>query len=66
MSQLVRSNLTICLGGGPTGVEFAAELHDFLHDDLSKHYPTLATLAKINLYDVAPRILGTFDEGLQE
>ncbi|KAJ1552141.1 NADH:ubiquinone oxidoreductase, partial [Nowakowskiella sp. JEL0078] len=24
----------VVVGGGPTGVEYAAELHDFLHDDL--------------------------------
>ncbi|OBZ66693.1 putative NADH dehydrogenase [Grifola frondosa] len=62
-----RKLLNFCIvGGGPTGVEFGAELHDFLHSDLSKHYPTLARLAKITLYDVAPVILGSFDTGLQE
>ena len=53
-------------GGGPTGVEFAAELHDLLHTDIRRHYPTLARMAKITLYDVAPRILGSFDESLQQ
>jgi NADH dehydrogenase FAD-containing subunit len=51
-------------GGGPTGVEFAAELHDLLHSDIRRHYPSLAAMAKINLYDVAPNILGTFDKSL--
>ena len=54
------------LGGGPTGVEFAAELHDLLHSDIKRHYPTLARMARISLYDVAPNILGSFDSGLQE
>lgn len=53
-------------GGGPTGVEFAAELHDLLHTDMATYYPNLARLAKISLYDVAPNILGTFDRGLAE
>lgn len=53
-------------GGGPTGVEFAAELHDLLHTDIAKHYPNLARFAKISLYDVAPNILGSFDSGLAE
>ena len=53
-------------GGGAAGVEFAAELHDLLRDDISKHYPTLSKFTKISLFDVAPRILGSFDEGLQE
>ncbi|KAI0366509.1 FAD/NAD(P)-binding domain-containing protein [Pilatotrama ljubarskyi] len=62
-----RKLLNFCIvGGGPTGVEFAAELHDFLHTDLARHYPALARMAKINLYDVAPVILGGFDAGLQE
>ena len=56
----------VVVGGGPTGVEFAAELHDLLHTDMSKHYPSLAAMARINLYDVAPTILGGFDQGLQE
>ncbi|KAI0664162.1 FAD/NAD-P-binding domain-containing protein [Cubamyces menziesii] len=62
-----RKLLNFCIvGGGPTGVEFAAELHDFLHSDIARHYPALARMAKINLYDVAPHILGGFDTGLQE
>ena len=51
-------------GGGPTGVEFAAELHDLLHAEIKRHYPTLARMAKITLYDVAPNILGSFDRSL--
>ncbi|KAI0672414.1 FAD/NAD(P)-binding domain-containing protein [Trametes maxima] len=62
-----RKLLNFCIvGGGPTGVEFAAELHDFLHSDIARHYPALARMAKINLYDVAPNILGGFDTGLQD
>ncbi|TBU63386.1 FAD/NAD(P)-binding domain-containing protein [Dichomitus squalens] len=62
-----RKLLNFCVvGGGPTGVEFAAELHDLLHTDMSRHYPQLARMARINLYDVAPTILGGFDEGLQQ
>jgi len=47
-------------------VEFAAELHDLLHSDIKRHYPTLAWMARISLDDVAPNILGSFDSGLQE
>ncbi|KAH8097116.1 FAD/NAD(P)-binding domain-containing protein [Cristinia sonorae] len=62
-----RNLLHFCIvGGGPTGVEFAAELHDLLHTDIKRHYPALADLAKISLFDVAPNILGGFDTGLQE
>ncbi|CUA68172.1 NADH dehydrogenase [Rhizoctonia solani] len=60
------------VGGGATGVEFAAELHDLLHDDLPSLYPTQGTKslveqhARITIYDVAPRILGMFDTALAE
>ena len=29
----------VIVGGGPTGVEVAAELHDLINDDLAKLYP---------------------------
>ena len=54
------------VGGGPTGVEFSAELHDLIHDDLSKKYPALLTSVRITLYDVAPRILSMFDSALAQ
>ncbi|KAF7366460.1 FAD/NAD(P)-binding domain-containing protein [Mycena sanguinolenta] len=62
-----RNLLNFCIvGGGPTGVEFASELHDLLHAEVANHYPTLAKLAKITIYDVAPSILGSFDKTLVE
>ncbi|KZT39017.1 FAD/NAD(P)-binding domain-containing protein [Sistotremastrum suecicum HHB10207 ss-3] len=60
-----RKLLNFCIvGGGPTGVEFAAELHDLLRTEIPTHYPALSKLARITLYDVAPHILGSFDENL--
>lgn len=29
----------VVVGGGPTGVDFTAELHDFVKEDISKLYP---------------------------
>ncbi|ORZ40279.1 pyridine nucleotide-disulfide oxidoreductase-domain-containing protein [Catenaria anguillulae PL171] len=52
------------VGGGPTGVEFSAELFDFVTEDLRKLYPSLMPKVQITLYDVAPRILGAFDASL--
>lgn len=49
------------VGGGPTGVEYAAELHDFVEKDVERMYPTLKGLINITLYDVAPGILMSFD-----
>lgn len=52
------------VGGGPTGIEFAAELHDLIHDDLSKMYANLLPYVQITVYDVAPKILPMFDQAL--
>ena len=52
------------VGGGPTGVELSAELHDLITQDLAYYYPKIAPFAKITIYDVAPRILGAFDAKL--
>lgn len=54
------------VGGGPTGMEFAAELSDLVSDDMSKLYPTLAPKVRVTVYDVAPRILSMFDAKLGE
>ncbi|PKA66544.1 NAD(P)H dehydrogenase B2, mitochondrial [Apostasia shenzhenica] len=41
----------VIVGGGPTGVEFAAELHDFVSEDLSKLYPSVCDLVKISVIE---------------
>lgn len=59
--------LTFCIvGGGPTGIEFAAELHDLIFDNLRKLYPSLYPYVHIHIYDVADQILGAFDKKLGE
>lgn len=47
----------VVVGGGPTGVEFAAELHDFVLEDLAKLYPSVKNLAKITLLEAGDHIL---------
>ncbi|KAK5719990.1 hypothetical protein LTR15_007263 [Elasticomyces elasticus] len=56
-------NLAV-VGGGPTGIEWSAEFHDLIAEDMAKLYPDLAKLAKITVYDVAPTVLSMFDEKL--
>lgn len=56
----------VVVGGGPTGMEFAAELSDLVHVDLGKLYPDLASMVEIIVFDVAPRVLSMFDESLGE
>jgi NADH dehydrogenase FAD-containing subunit len=52
------------VGGGPTGVEFAAELHDFIQEDVYSKYPQLRGDVNIRVYDVAPGILMSFDRSV--
>ena len=54
------------VGGGPTGIEFAAELHDIIHEDLARIYPELTPFHKITVYDVANKVLPMFDEKLSK
>lgn len=56
----------VVVGGGPTGVEFAAELHDFVTEDLRKWFPRLMEDVRITLVEAAPGILTTFDKKLSE
>ncbi|KAH9613298.1 hypothetical protein KSS87_018557, partial [Heliosperma pusillum] len=58
-----RKNLHfVVVGGGPTGVEFAAELHDFIVEDLVRLYPQAKDLVKITVIQSGDHILNTFDE----
>jgi NADH dehydrogenase FAD-containing subunit len=52
------------VGGGPTGIEFSAELHDLIKEDMAKIYPELIKYHKITVYDVAEKVLPMFDEKL--
>ncbi|KAF3443830.1 hypothetical protein FNV43_RR13520 [Rhamnella rubrinervis] len=52
----------VIVGGGPTGVEFAAELHDFVTQDLAKLYPSVKGYAKITLLEAGDHILNMFDK----
>ncbi|XP_010906377.1 external alternative NAD(P)H-ubiquinone oxidoreductase B2, mitochondrial isoform X2 [Elaeis guineensis] len=56
----------VIVGGGPTGVEFAAELHDFVTEDLSKLYPMVRDLVKISVIQSGEHILTMFDKRVTE
>jgi NADH:ubiquinone reductase (H+-translocating) len=57
-------SFVIC-GGGPTGVEFAAELHDLLNEDLLKSFPKiLRNEISIHIIQSRSHILNTYDEAL--
>ncbi|KAF3327588.1 external alternative NAD(P)H-ubiquinone oxidoreductase B2 [Carex littledalei] len=56
----------VIVGGGPTGVEFAAELHDFVSEDLSRLYPAIKDLVNISLIEAGEHILTMFDKRITE
>jgi len=56
----------LVVGGGPTGVEFAAELHDFLKDDMPRLYPKLGDKLSITVVQSADHILNTYDARISQ
>lgn len=48
------------VGGGPTGIEFSSELHDFVREDCSRLFPSLMNHVTIAVYDVAPTVSSFF------
>lgn len=63
----IRERLTFLVcGGGPTGIEVAAEIHDLLHRELLWDYPELAPLAKVVVVEALGRLLSGFDEALAD
>lgn len=58
-----RLTLVIC-GGGATGVEVAAEIHDLLEKELASAHPELAPRARVILVEALPRLLSGFDAAL--
>ena len=54
-------------GGGPTGVEFAAELFDLLNEDLSLQFPKLLrNEVSVHLIQSRSHILNTYDEAVSK
>lgn len=54
-------------GGGPTGVEFAAELYDLLNEDLSRQFPKLLrNEISVHLIQSRSHILNTYDEAVSK
>lgn len=54
-------------GGGPTGVEFGAELYDMLNEDLINYYPRiLRNEISVHIIQSRGHILNTYDEALSK
>jgi len=54
------------VGGGPTGVEFAAELADFVNKDVKRSFPQIASQLKVTLVEALPGLLPMFDPSIGE
>lgn len=59
-------SFVVC-GGGPTGVEFAAELFDLLNEDLLYSFPKiLRNEISVHIIQSRSHILNTYDEALSK
>lgn len=54
----------VVVGGGPTGVEVAAELYDMVHEDLRKLYPELVPDVRIRIIELQSHLLSTYDRAI--
>jgi NADH:ubiquinone reductase (non-electrogenic) len=54
----------VVCGGGPTGVEVAAEIHDLLTGELRRAFPDLAPRARLVLLEAGQRLLNLFKQAL--
>ena len=54
------------IGAGPTGIEFAAELRDFVEQEVPRYYPELLRHVQIKVIAAGSTVLRSFDKSLQE
>ena len=64
MEEKKRLLTTCAIGGGPTSIEFAAELHDLITTDIARAFPHIHHLARIIVFETSDRVLSAFDENL--
>mmetsp|Transcript_6252 Transcript_6252/g.15560 ORF Transcript_6252/g.15560 Transcript_6252/m.15560 type:complete len:613 (-) Transcript_6252:398-2236(-) len=63
----IRKELTfVIVGAGPTGIEFAAELLDFIEIDGPRYYKELLPYVRIKIVEAAPSILRPFEDGMKD
>ena len=56
----------VVVGGGPTGVEVAAELYDLVRDDLRRFYPEIWKDARVCLVELQDHVLSTYDRKISD
>ncbi len=56
----------VVVGGGPTGVEVAAELYDLVREEMGQYYPLICKDAKVRLVELQDHVLSTYDRKISE
>jgi NADH:ubiquinone reductase (non-electrogenic) len=56
----------VIIGGGPTGVEFAGELSDFVRREAERSYPHLKEYVRLCLLEAGPTILTAYNTSLRD
>jgi len=56
----------VVVGGGPTGVEVAADMADFITGDAAELYPKLMDYVKVKLVNTGDFLLSTYDRGISQ
>jgi NADH dehydrogenase FAD-containing subunit len=56
----------VVVGGGPTGVEVAAEMYDMVTQDMNRLYPNLMKDVKIRVVELMDYVLSTYDRKIGE
>lgn len=56
----------VIIGAGPTGIEFCAELLDFIEDEGPRYYRDLLPFVRIKIVEAAPTILRPFEDGMRQ
>lgn len=64
--EMIKELTFVIVGAGPTGIEFAAELLDFIEDDGSRFYKELLPYLRIKIVEAAPSILRPFEDGMKD
>ena len=56
----------VIVGGGPTGVEVAAEMYDMITQDMKRLYPDLIPYVKIKVIELMDHVLSTYDRKISD